>query len=468
MNLPAFGQKLRELRIGRGFSQKVLARQIPVSTDLISLWERAYQHRGRIWRPDRTALLRLVEIFADHLNPEEAQQWAAQAGYDLGQTELQKIFPGYFAPASPAFLPIEITIKPDFLALLPEANLIGVSREQQQLRLVLEQEGAPWLVAIDGIGGIGKSSLAAALVRELASTGRFDHIAWVSAKQEEFLSHSGRETIQRPALDAAMLTDTLLEQLGNPLLLTRSPAEKQAGLVTLLKQWPYLVVIDNLETVVDYQTLLPVLRQWTNPTKFLLTSRHTLHVYDDVYCFSLKELSQTDALALLTYEAEIRGTTALTEAAPAHLASIYEVVGGNPLALKLVVGQIRVLPLAQVLDNLRQAQGKKIDDLYTYIYWQAWHTLDEAGRQTLLVMPLAQGGTLTHIAALTDLDAAKLGQALEDLAALSLLEISPDLEQPRYRIHRLTETFLLNEVAKWSPPLYLLLPIILVFFANVF
>jgi hypothetical protein len=249
-----------------------------------------------------------------------------------------------------------------------------------------------------------------------------------------------------------MLTDTLLEQLGDPLLLTRSSAEKQAGLVALLKKQPYLVVIDNLETVIDYQTLLPALRQWANPTKFLLTSRHTLHAYDDIYCFSLKELSQADALALLSYEAEIRGATALARATPAQQASIYEVVGGNPLALKLVVGQIQVLPLTQVLDNLRAARSKKIDDLYTYIYWQAWHALDEAGRQTLLVMPLAQGGTLPHIAALTDLDGADLTQALEELVTLSLLEVSADLEQPRYRIHRLTETFLLNEVVKWQAP----------------
>ncbi|MBE7549607.1 MAG: helix-turn-helix domain-containing protein [Anaerolineales bacterium] len=452
MNLPEFGQKLRELRTSRGLSQAALARQLPVSADLISIWERAYQHRGRTWRPDRAAVVRLIEIFADSLDMTDVQRWTAQAGYRLGQTELQKIFPTLTVPSDLSSRTPETTARSTLLAMLPDTHLFGIGRERQQLRLVLEQASAPWLVAIDGIGGIGKSSLAAALVRELASTDRFHRIAWTSAKQEEFFSRSGLEALQRPALDAVTLTDSLLEQLGEPLLLTRSPAEKQAGLFALLKKLPYLVVIDNLETVIDYQTLLPALRQWANPTKFLLTSRHTLHAYDDIYCFSLKELSQSDALALLSYEAEIRGATALASATPAQLASIYEVVGGNPLALKLVVGQTRVLPLTQVLDNLREARSKKIEDLYTYIYWQAWHALDEAGRQTLLVMPLAQGGTLTHIAALTDLHGTDLTQALEELVTLSLLEVSADLEQPRYRIHRLTETFLLNEVAKWQAP----------------
>jgi len=74
-----------------------------------------------------------------------------------------------------------------------------------------------------------------------------------------------------------------------------------------------------------------------------------------------------------------------------------EVVGGNPLALKLVVGQLCVLPLSQVLENLKQARGQTIDDLYTYIYWQAWHTLDETSQKVLLVMPLVHGERLTSL-----------------------------------------------------------------------
>jgi hypothetical protein len=99
-----------------------------------------------------------------------------------------------------------------------------------------------------------------------------------------------------------------------------------------------------------------------------------------------------------------------------------------------------------------QAQGKTVDDLYSYIYWQAWNALDEAGRRVLLVMPLAQGGTLAQVTALAELDRADLIEAVERLATLSLLEITSDLEQPRYRIHRLTESFLLNEVVKWQAP----------------
>ena len=43
--------------------------------------------------------------------------------------------------------------------------------------------------------------------------------------------------------------------------------------------------------------------------------------------------------------------------------------------MKLVVGQLRTLPLDRVLHTLRQAQGQKADELYRFIYWNSWRQL---------------------------------------------------------------------------------------------
>jgi transcriptional regulator with XRE-family HTH domain len=120
MSLRRFGQKLRELRKNEGLTQAELARQVPVSPELISIWERAYQHRERRWKPDRPSVLRLVEIFADQLQPEEAQSWIVSVGYKLGQTELQKIFPDYLAQPTTPSTPI-----PDFQANLKRLELLS-------------------------------------------------------------------------------------------------------------------------------------------------------------------------------------------------------------------------------------------------------------------------------------------------------------------------------------------------------
>jgi transcriptional regulator with XRE-family HTH domain len=451
MNLEWFGQKLQTLRKQGGLTQAELAKQVPVSTELISIWERAYQHRGRRWKPDRPSVLRLVEIFAGLLDPKEAQNWVSHLDFKLNQTELQKIFPTHPTLSSQFHSQLDFQTNLKCLALPAAQNLFGVKQVQAQLQQILNQTEAPWLVVIHGIGGIGKTSLASVLVRDFVQADRFYDVAWTSAKQEEFLLSTGLQPIDQPALDVDTLTDTLLEQLGPRLSLAHSPAEKMAVLTDLLKKRSYLVVIDNLETVVDYEALLPLLRKLANPSKFLLTSRHNLHAHSDVYGLSLQELSQADALALLRYEAKVRGLSALADAPETTLARIYKIAGGNPLALKLVIGQIGVLPLAQVLENLKEVQGKKTEALYNYIYWQAWQALDPASREMLLMMPLAQGGTFAQLTTLSQFELDTLSQALEHLIALSLVEVRGDIDQPRYRIHRLTETFLLTEIAQWQP-----------------
>ena len=65
-------------------------------------------------------------------------------------------------------------------------------------------------------------------------------------------------------------------------------------------------------------------------------------------------------------------------------------------------------------------------------------------------MPLAQGGTFTQLKTVSELTTSDLHQALEQLVKFSLVEVRGDIEQRRYSIHRLTETFLLTEVAKWQ------------------
>ncbi len=245
------------------------------------------------------------------------------------------------------------------------------------------------------------------------------------------------------------MIDEVLHQLDPQANLLAPAPVKLAAVQQQLRQQPHLLVVDNLETVADYATLLPALRQLTRPSKILLTTRHLPEQGEDLFCYALPELSAPDAFQLLRHEGALRGLALLRQATDAQLQPIYEVVGGNPLALKLVVGQLRVLPLAQVLHNLQAAQGKKIEALYTYVYWQSWQLLDERSRQLWLTMPIHPNVTFDHLLAVSGFDAADLAQGLEQLVTLSLVELAGDLADRRYRLHRLTETFLLNEVLQW-------------------
>ncbi len=339
------------------------------------------------------------------------------------------------------------------LHLPPEVHLIGVDEHVAKLRRALDPVEPVWVISIEGLGGIGKTALAGDLLRRRELTDRFHGLGWISAKPQEFLPHlayDGRPA--RPTLDAGSLIDSLLAQLGRAGSLAQPPAEKELALTRLLKAEPYLIVIDNLETVADYRALLPLLHKLAKPSKFLLTSRHSLWANPHVFCRTLNELSPADTLEFIRHEARVRGRADLAAAGDGQLGRIYEVVGGNPLALKLVVGQLSIHTLATVLDRLQETGDRDAEKLYTYIYWYAWQQLEPAGRRLLLVMPLVQEAGLEQLAALSGLETAELSRAMQQLANVSLVQISGDLEERTYSIHRLTETFLLKEALKWQPP----------------
>ena len=48
-----------------------------------------------------------------------------------------------------------------------------------------------------------------------------------------------------------------------------------------------------------------------------------------------------------------------------------------------MTGQLHLLALPQVVENLREACGKKAEDLYRFIYWDSWQRLPDDARDVL-------------------------------------------------------------------------------------
>ena len=127
-------------------------------------------------------------------------------------------------------------------------------------------------------------------------------------------------------------------------------------------------------------------------------------------------------------------------------------MGGNPLALRLVVGQLHFHGLDQVLTDLTLARGKKAEALYHYIYHSAWKNLGEAARQVWLLLPLLSEpeATLTNLVAFSDLSSTVVRDALEQLVLQNLVICQGTLQERRYGLHSLTRTFLHEQVVQWQ------------------
>ncbi len=338
---------------------------------------------------------------------------------------------------------------------LPPPDYLHLFGIQEQIaaaaRLLAAPEGAgPAIVAFEGMGGIGKTTLAQAVAHRLAESGSFAAILWVSAQQSRLLPSSGAlEALPEPALSFAELLLQLIRQLGRDDLLPQGPDRYawEKALQALFHDTPHLIVVDNLETMADCQALAPRLRRMLGPSRALITSRQSLSEYAFVQALPVPPLSQSDSLALVRSELARAGRYA---AAPENggLEEVCALVGGLPLALKLIAGLLnRGVPLDRIRDDLRSAGGEA-QTLYAYIYRQTWLLLHEPARQLLVELLLVSpdGEDPAWIEATSSLTPDELRAALTQLLNHCLLQITGSLDHPFYRFHPLTAIFLKTDL----------------------
>jgi hypothetical protein len=321
-------------------------------------------------------------------------------------------------------------------------ELFGVDELLNQLVEQLTAVSHPHLISVLGIGGIGKTSLADAAVRRVIPTFRFDQVVWLRL---EYQTLDGRS--RSPEHSWQQIIDGIAGHIWPDSYRDVDQKQREIQVRHRLKQTPYLVVIDNLEAEEDTAYVLAHLSDLADPSKFLLTTRTQPAGETAVFTLSLSELNRADAEALMRHHAE-RSAISLDEATAADFDAIYECVGGNPLALKLVIGQLRDISLPHILDNLVAQRGENITAMYDRIYQRAWNLLTPDAQTVLGSMQLVseEGATANYLKEISDLGDDALWRAIHILNQRSLIEVRGTLHERRYGIHRLTRTFLQKHI----------------------
>ncbi len=321
-------------------------------------------------------------------------------------------------------------------------RLYGVEEVGAKLIDHLTDADKPGVSAIVGIGGIGKTALADQVVRQIISQLQFDNVLWLRSEPQTMSGRQGS-----PELTYESLMGLLAAGLG----LESPPAQRLSQIRRVLKERPHLVVMDNLESDADTAYLLDHLNDLAQPSKFLLTTRTRPANQAALYHFAVGELSEAAAAELLNHYAQEIGLQAAGIFQERDVQAIYQVTGGNPLALKLVVSLLDLLSLPQVLAGLSSSRSGPIEDLYRHIYWQSWQILSPRAKSLLQAMPLVSetGGQPDYLQSISGLTDEQFWPALHELRNRSLLEVRGTLQEKRYGVHRLTETFLRTEIIDW-------------------
>lgn len=298
---------------------------------------------GEYWKAYRTRNGKLHRAYLGKTEALTLEQLNAVASALVGEGEISSIHSNRSThslasmSARPSNLPAHLSV------------LIGREQDVTTICTLFKQVDIQ-LLTLAGTGGVGKTSLALHVARELLH--EFPHGVYVVSLAP----------ISDPALAIATIAQTLgLRASGDRPFLDL--------LVEFLRSKQLLLVIDNCEQVIQVAPLLAELMANSPDLKLLVTSREMLHLRQervfsvkpldlpDLKQFSsIESLSQCAAVALFMERARATKPNFLLTDANAHaIADICIRLDGLPLAIELAAARMRLLSPQQLLERLGQS-----------------------------------------------------------------------------------------------------------------
>jgi tetratricopeptide (TPR) repeat protein len=326
---------------------------------------------------------------------------------------------------------------------LPRYSTVFVGRKEEIARCLdaLTPDDRGWGVIIDGIGGMGKTSLALEVADLAKKQAMFDAYLFASAKTT-WLSPDGvrEETLALSSLDA--FCREFARFLGQSEIVGISDAtERRRALLDALRGRKALLIWDNLETLTaeERDQIAEFLRKLPTPNKAIITSRY--RTGESAMTIRLGKLSFAEAANLMAEVGRKQPWVAreLRRVGGTEQRALYDATGGNPLALDWTLGLIaqKNYSFGTALGRLRDA-GKS-SDLYGFLFADALQALTETDLALLSALSaFFAPATIGALADITEQSPTEVRMGLERLAMLSLVN---DLEREYYALHPLTRAY---------------------------
>lgn len=315
---------------------------------------------------------------------------------------------------------------------LPNLHGEVIGREADYARTMRAILSRYPLISIEGIGGVGKTTLAAMVGRACLPGGA----ANLSQPFEACVFVLARDGLTLPGL-----CDKIGQVLNYPRVSQSTPPkDKPDEVYKILAQHRVLLIVDNLETVdEDDEALFHFLQDVPEPTKVLLTTRWEQALPSAQ--IQLEGLKPEPALQLVRNQLAHLGLDDELWATEENCLALVGITAGNPYAIEVSLGYLKYgyLTLPELVNQLFEA-GRDVEKIFEYIFQHAWdEVLTETTRSLLLVIPFfVDSVSLAALGASAGVEGYFLNQAVKQLIQMSLLQRAGD---KRFSVHPLTRAF---------------------------